>query len=627
MKSFIKKTGVIILVAVFVFGLAQQSFAQSTQLEPVVIIPGIMGSWNWEVMLQRSGAGVWDFLAIDHTWDNMINALENAGYEKDKTLFISFYDWRQSNINSATDYLIPTIDKALINSPTGKVNIVAHSMGGLVARRYIESGGYRDDVNQFVLLGTPNYGSSDVYTLWEGGAVPNNWSGKEKLGINFYLWYMTTATTQTPDNYDTIHTYIPSIKDMLPTYNFLVDSDGNTKWYYDLTEARNSFLENLNGSMMRNLQKVGNITVIAGNGESTVKNIPVVARPESETKLWTDGVPEPMPPARDAASGDNRVLLTSAKLNKWSIVPPVPVLNDWQKLFAKIFPIAYAAYEGDIDEFLKQKEITSKHGDLPTTAISDVFTTLALTQPTIAYVPPQEPDNITSFWFASPVQVKITDPQDRTITKDLNNIPGAVYTGESDPNGVKMIIIPNDISGQYKIELTGTENGKYHMAATNFTNISDNIVTAEKSIAKGEKVEYTANIDTSSPTPIVISEPIITNPKPEKTPVELTKDLIASLDSYYKANQIKEKGIYQSLSNDLKIVLISLQEIETTRPIGEKYPKFHELKIALAKKLATSKLNNFINKINTQSKNNKIDKTAASDLITQANIIITEINK
>lgn len=628
MKSFIKKAKVITLVAMFVLGFAQQSFAQLTSLEPVVIVPGIMGSWNWKVMLQRSGSGTWDFFAIDHTWDNIINALENAGYEKDKTLFISFYDWRQSNNNSATDYLIPTVDKALVNSPTGKVNIVAHSMGGLVARRYIESNNYRNDVNQLILLGTPNYGSSDVYTLWEGGSVPNNWNKKEQIGIKTLLWYMTIVTTQTADNYDTIHTYIPSVKELLPTYDFLVDSEGNTKWYDDLVEARNPFLENLNSwSMAQKLQNVGAITVVAGKGENTVGNIPVVAPDETETKLWKDGMPSPMPPERNSVEGDNRVLLNSAYLDPWSIAPPVPVLNNWQSFFAKIFPVAYSAYEGDIDKFLKQKEITSKHGDLPTTAIPDVFTALALTQPTISYTPPAEPNNITSFWFASPVQVKITDPQGRVITKDVNNIPGAVYTGESDPNGVKMVIIPDDISGQYKIELVGTGNGEYHMAAASFTENSDNIVTVEKSVVEGEKIEYIANIDISLTVPITISEPIITNPESEKTPVELTKDLMADLNAYYKAGQIKNKLVYQTLSNDLKIALTALQEMEIIRPIEEKYPKLHDLKVMLAKKLALAKLNAFISRVETQSKNNKIDQIVASDLMAQASTIITKINK
>ncbi|MCU1228632.1 MAG: hypothetical protein JWO97_1516 [Acidobacteria bacterium] len=42
----------------------------------------------------------------------------------------------------------------------GKVNIIAHSMGGLGSRAYIESPAYQGDVNKLVMLSTPNHGSS-----------------------------------------------------------------------------------------------------------------------------------------------------------------------------------------------------------------------------------------------------------------------------------------------------------------------------------------------------------------------------------------------------------------------------------------------------------------------------------
>ncbi|KKQ83224.1 MAG: PGAP1 family protein, partial [Parcubacteria group bacterium GW2011_GWB1_38_8] len=148
------------------------------------------------------------------------------------------------------NYLIPTIDRALANSSSTKVNIIAHSMGGLVSRSYIQSEDYinRNDVDQLVMLGTPNYGSSDVYTLWEGGEVPGNWSQSDKNGIKFILWFMTTFSANTSDYYDTIHTFITSIGELLPTYDFLSDSNDNVKPYSSLTEATNPFLENLNES-------------------------------------------------------------------------------------------------------------------------------------------------------------------------------------------------------------------------------------------------------------------------------------------------------------------------------------------------------------------------------------------
>lgn len=54
---------------------------------------------------------------------------------------------------------------AEVKEATGaaRVNIVAHSMGGLNARAYIESSLYQDDVNALFMLGTPNAGVRQWY--------------------------------------------------------------------------------------------------------------------------------------------------------------------------------------------------------------------------------------------------------------------------------------------------------------------------------------------------------------------------------------------------------------------------------------------------------------------------------
>jgi pimeloyl-ACP methyl ester carboxylesterase len=88
--------------------------------------------------------------------------------------YIFFYDWRQDNVQTARklDALIEQIREDH-NAPDLRVDIVAHSMGGLVTRYYLRYG--REDVlegNDFqvnnygasrvrkvVLLGTPNLGS------------------------------------------------------------------------------------------------------------------------------------------------------------------------------------------------------------------------------------------------------------------------------------------------------------------------------------------------------------------------------------------------------------------------------------------------------------------------------------
>ncbi|MGH8454587.1 MAG: lipase/acyltransferase domain-containing protein, partial [Nevskiales bacterium] len=97
------------------------------------------------------------------------------------------YDWRQDNVVSARrlDALIEQIRKDY-DDPELKVDIVAHSMGGLITRYYLRYG-TRDvlDGNDFpvsghgesrirtvILLGTPNLGSTrSLHTFLRGARI------------------------------------------------------------------------------------------------------------------------------------------------------------------------------------------------------------------------------------------------------------------------------------------------------------------------------------------------------------------------------------------------------------------------------------------------------------------------
>ncbi len=185
---------------------------------PVILIPGLMGSrltsdsegevWpgslgnlmfsNYrnveldidpETLLPLPG----DIRAADITgkfagrnfYSSIIEALENAGgfkraepgqppVHQGRLYYIFTYDWRMDNVQSVRqlDQLIEQI-RIDHNDPDLKVDIVAHSMGGLIARYYLRYGTVdvttnnefpinyhgEDRVRRIVLLGTPNLGS------------------------------------------------------------------------------------------------------------------------------------------------------------------------------------------------------------------------------------------------------------------------------------------------------------------------------------------------------------------------------------------------------------------------------------------------------------------------------------
>jgi len=88
-------------------------------------------------------------------------------------LFVFAYDWRLSNIDNAKilkDY-VGCIQKFY---PGSKVDILAHSNGGLLARRYIIlDNETKDQVNKLVTIGTPWLGAPKFLYVMETGA----WGG------------------------------------------------------------------------------------------------------------------------------------------------------------------------------------------------------------------------------------------------------------------------------------------------------------------------------------------------------------------------------------------------------------------------------------------------------------------
>ena len=116
-----------------------------------------------------------------------------------KNYYIFHYDWRQDNVITASQ-LADFIDQIRIDYgyPELKVDIVAHSMGGLITRYYIRYGRQdvigdndfdqkinmygSDRVRRVILLGTPNLGSiKTLYSFITGVKVGFKRIGTETL--------------------------------------------------------------------------------------------------------------------------------------------------------------------------------------------------------------------------------------------------------------------------------------------------------------------------------------------------------------------------------------------------------------------------------------------------------------
>jgi len=143
------------------------------------------------VSSELRASGITDQVAGKEFYGAIMRTMEEAGgfvrgapgekqQDDNRRYYIFIYDWRQDIVQTARklDDLIEQIRRDYA-SPNLKMDIVAHSMGGLVTRYYLRYGridvlddndfpvnGYGTErVNKVVLLGTPNLGS--VSTLHE----------------------------------------------------------------------------------------------------------------------------------------------------------------------------------------------------------------------------------------------------------------------------------------------------------------------------------------------------------------------------------------------------------------------------------------------------------------------------
>jgi pimeloyl-ACP methyl ester carboxylesterase len=162
---------------------------------PIILIPGISGSTlgndnlvipviNKETYPDISklkiadGTGEYGFIGNIYPinlgnlgWEKLRKNLESVGYVRDQTIIDCPYDWRQSNDATADIYFAGCVERALKASGKDKVDVIAHSMGGLVTRAYIQknNGANANKIRKIAFVGTPQEGASVAYKVWEGG--------------------------------------------------------------------------------------------------------------------------------------------------------------------------------------------------------------------------------------------------------------------------------------------------------------------------------------------------------------------------------------------------------------------------------------------------------------------------
>jgi parallel beta-helix repeat protein len=497
-------------------------------LDPVIVIPGIMGSWKKD--------GAWTIDPIFHTYDNLCEELLANGYEDGENFSVFPYEWRDSNIDNAK-LLHNRI--AEIKSQTGrpKVDIVAHSMGGLLAREYIESDYFDNDVDQLITIGTPHLGAPKDYVTWEAG---------EFLGYLSPVFKQIFSQEAKENNYSDIFSYIQkrpmhSVQELLPVYNYLFDDNGSDyilRLSYPLNYPKNQFLENLNDTnnmlSLRDLE----FTKIIGKSSGSTTTISGYNVVNAEMgQLWQDGYPHGF---------------------------EIPLIGD-QGIRRDDGDRTVPLYSAEASNIPADKTITlrSEHNALPTDAQKDILEILTGKRPA-SEVRKWHVPNLLLITVHSPVDIQVESPSGLKVGKNFetnetyDQIEGAYYTGFDTKS--EFITIPNPENGKYKIFAEGTGNGEYKIDTTKITEnesdpdnaktaLAEVMGTAEPGKIKDVEIEITAdqviyNPDTTPPV-IVINSP------EEKTYLNNTYSLNFSVDIKDEDSGIDDLSVEKLLNGQL----------------------------------------------------------------------------
>ena len=310
------------------FHVAQLEVQQSSQRHPVVVVPGFMGSQLWRGddllwpdlrdVLRRPDAfrlpdsadltvrGIVDevviipnFIKLEQ-YTRLVHFLtDSLGYVEGKDLHVFVYDWRK-DLRIAARKLADEVAafRRGLADPHAKITILAHSMGCLVTRYYVDRLGGDAVVARCVLMGGPQLGIPKFIVAILAGlsVLPFGMLGERLRRV--------------------ISTF-PSAYQTLPTYACVFDEHGkpidvyaDDRW---LLEPFGEYLRD--GLKFRHeLSEQARVptTCIFGYGVKTVSKVVVQVTPDGR---WDN------PKFIEEANGDNTIPDASAILKGADIHP------------------------------------------------------------------------------------------------------------------------------------------------------------------------------------------------------------------------------------------------------------------------------------------------------------------
>ncbi|MDP3696414.1 MAG: alpha/beta hydrolase [Candidatus Taylorbacteria bacterium] len=442
--------------------------------EPVIIVPGILGSrlnrvsdgeevWpngdnmagsksdNYldELIFSADGQQISGYEMVTNgiiekelgvtAYGNLIKTFEDMGYLHDQDLFTVAYDWRFS-VQDSADILANVVQEALASSPTGKVNIIAHSMGGLVTKEYLSRLGVSGNVNNVVFLGIPNLGAPKTFKAINYG---------DNMGFSIGPFDVLN-----PLRVKTITQNMPGVYELLPSREYInlkgsyvrdFRNNQNINLSYDQT---NSFMisdpdlpDHRNTSLLSGADQYHQTVDTQAINGPTVFNIMGCQNPDTigEVRLYDDGNVD-----ITAVDGDGTVPLISARANS----------DNYHNYYAP-----YSQIKADHSGLVKNGDITKFVADLITEINPTIPSGLSQSISNCLDALPNPTKVI--FSTHSPVSLHVYDDQNRHTGLNVNgdfeaDIPDSNFymIGE---NSFASVLAGN----QYRVVIDALSSGSF----------------------------------------------------------------------------------------------------------------------------------------------------------------------
>ncbi len=417
-------------------------------------------------------------------YDTFINKLDT--YKNTEKFINDFgiyaYDWRYdvssivkngTQYQNETKYLVDEIERLAASSKTGKVTIVGHSNGGLLGKALFAEYGesLKSKVDNFIMVGTPQYGASETLAKLLHG-YESNWLKN--------LLSSRSVNREAVRNFPVAYSLLPSQK-YFATYQFpaLIKTDGS--------ELTNSYVGNTAIDNRTILEAFLNNTSRPSPSESVSLNRPTnvnigllnQAGPDQvllEDFIFPDEVEVYEIAGRDLPTLSGlyytrlpcnplvALLICSDSNGDLAALKVIPYFDVWGD--GTVAVKSATGYLGSKNSFtvdLAPDEVN--HSSMMSSdGVIEILDHLFKGDSELPTVPLVLKQPQLLLGAHSPVEIIVTDEEGRTagISEGniLEDIPGSRYLelGES-----KYLLIPDN--GNYEVALQGTDDGYYALTA------------------------------------------------------------------------------------------------------------------------------------------------------------------